>query len=223
MPRLYILSGPDLGRSVEVQDGATLGRAVECSVHLRDASVSRHHARLERSAEGWRIVDTESRNGVRVRGERVTAAALLDGMEFRVGEVDLRFRLAPGEPAKKAELEEIALEEEPVPEAAPSPPPPPPAPIERAAAPLDRTATSIPRPGVPELRGARVLQYHRIADREGFFASDLAQQPLWIRAGAVLLALAVFAAIFFFAFKGTSILKSHAGGSPQEAPGEPGR
>src|SRR5262249_18008291 len=162
MPRLYILSGPDLGRSVDVQDGATLGRAVECSVHLRDASVSRHHARLERSGEGWRIVDTESRNGLHVRGERVAAAALVDGIEFRVGDVDLRFRLAPGEQARKPELAEIALEEEPAPAA-----PPPPAPVPRAPETLDRTATSIPRPGVPEQRGARILQYHRIADRDG--------------------------------------------------------
>jgi hypothetical protein len=208
MPRLYILSGPDLGRSVDVQDGATLGRAVECSVHLRDASVSRHHARLERSAEGWRIVDTESRNGVHLRGERVTSTVLADGVEFRVGDVDLRFRLVPGE------LDEITLEEEPAPAPEPAPPPDP--------LPLDRTATSIPPPGGLEQRGARVLQYHRIQDRDGFFASDLAQQPLWIKAGAVLIALVVFAAIFFFAFKGTSILKSHAVGSA-ESPGDPGR
>lgn len=217
MPRLYILSGPDIGRSVEVQDGAILGRAVECSVHLRDASVSRHHARLERSGEGWRIVDTESRNGVHVRGERVTAAVLEDGAEFRVGDVDLRLRLMPADQARKPELEEIALEEEP------EPANPPPAPIPRAPETLDRTATSMGRPTGLEQRGARVLQYHRIPDREGFFASDLAQQPLWIKAGAVLLALLVFAAIFVFAFKGTSILKSHASSAQAEAPGEPGR
>src|SRR5262249_19010509 len=153
-------------------------------------------------AEGWRIIDTESRNGVHFRGERVTSTVLADGVEFRVGDVDLRFRLVPGELDEKAERDdpdEIALEEESAPALAP---PPAPAAIQRPAETLDRTATSIPRPGGLEQRGARVLQYHRIQDRDGFFASDLAQQPLWIKAGAVLIALVVFAAIFFFAFKG---------------------
>ena len=203
MPRLYILSGPDLGKSVDVADGATVGRAAECAVYLRDPSVSRQHARLERSGDGWRIVDTQSRNGVSVRGARVPAAGLSDGEEFLVGEVHLRFRLGPGDRPVTAELEEISLAEDP-----------PPAPV--PATPLERTATSIPRPGAPELRGPRILQYKRIPDREGFFGSDLAQQPLWIRLGAVLLALALFGAIFLFAFKGTSMLKARTSEIPEE-------
>ena len=48
MPRLYVLSGPDVGRSYAVDDGSVLGRARDCDVALRGASVSRHHARVER-------------------------------------------------------------------------------------------------------------------------------------------------------------------------------
>jgi pSer/pThr/pTyr-binding forkhead associated (FHA) protein len=229
MPRLYILSGADIGKSVDVADGATIGRTPECAVHLRDASVSRHHARIERAAEGWKIVDTQSRNGVSFLGERVAAVALNDGDEFQVGDVHLRFRFSPGEqPAKpevanpdvaKPEMEEISLEEE-EPIAIPAPAP---ARVERVATPLERTVASQPRPGEPEQRGARILQYKKIQDREGFFASDLAQQPLWIKFGAALLALALFGAIFLFAFKGTSFLKSRASAEPAEAPEEPSR
>ncbi len=92
MPRIYALSGPDLGRTFDVVDGATFGRTAECAVTLRDASVSRTHARLEREGARWRVVDTGSRNGLFVGTERVTSIALDDGDEFRLGEVVLRFR-----------------------------------------------------------------------------------------------------------------------------------
>ncbi len=92
MPRIYVLSGPDLGRTFDVTAGATFGRTAECQVILRDASVSRAHARLERGDAGWRIVDAGSRNGLYLRDERVPAADLDDGDEFRLGEVILRFR-----------------------------------------------------------------------------------------------------------------------------------
>lgn len=206
MPKLYVLSGPDLGRTFEVADGVQLGRGAQCAVHLRDASVSREHARIVRDEEGWRVVDTGSRNGLSVAGKRVPSAVLRDGDEFLVGEVLLRFRGEP-QPAE----EEIVLEEDPI-EAAPAPPPPPPAMPERIASDLARTVLAAPRPAAAVTRGRGILQYKKIPDRPGFLASDLAQQPLWIRLGAGLLAIAVFAAIFLFAFKGTALLKKQAAG-----------
>jgi len=92
MPRIYVLSGPDLGRTFDVSAGATFGRTAECQVILRDASVSRAHARLERGESGWRVVDSGSRNGLYLRDARVPTVELSDGDEFRLGEVVLRFR-----------------------------------------------------------------------------------------------------------------------------------
>jgi predicted component of type VI protein secretion system len=228
MPRIYVLSGPDIGRTFDVQDGAKLGRAVHCEVHLRDASVSREHARLVDEGGAWRIVDTGSRNGVSVGGTRQESAALVDGVEFQVGEVLLRFRAdaraapaavpapAPA-PSRSEERDEIVLEEDPL----PAIPAPAPAPVARpAVSELERTVTSAPRPGAAVPRGRGVLQYQRIPDRPGFFASDLAQQPLWIRLGAGLLGLLLFAAIFLVAFRGTSFLKGRASGGPQPVEGE---
>ena len=57
MPVLYVLSGSDVGRTYEVVDGALLGRVSQCDVVLRDSSVSRTHARLERRGEGWVVVE----------------------------------------------------------------------------------------------------------------------------------------------------------------------
>jgi hypothetical protein len=105
MPKLYVLSGHDVGKSFEVGDGALVGRDPECAVRLRDPSVSRRHACLERGESGWSIADTQSRNGVHVRGARVASAPLADGAEFVVGEVLLRFRAdvasAASEPAPR--------------------------------------------------------------------------------------------------------------------------
>ncbi len=255
MARIYILSGPELGRTFEVKDGATIGRAVEAGVQLRDASVSRHHAKLELREGTWRIVDAGSRNGVTLRGQRVTDAALVDGDEFQVGDVMLRFRAAvpPPEPeqpapkvAKEPEPDEITLEEDPV-SALPSPSPtrspsttPSPAASAMSAAPaagahvarslkavsapaatpLERTVANVRRTMQTEDRGKKVLQYNRIPDQSGFFASDLAQYPLWIKVGAIVFALVVSAAIFLVAFKGTSFLKSHTTGTSETATSE---
>jgi len=248
VPRLFILSGPDTGKSVEVADGATLGRATECSVCLHDRSVSRQHARLERTDATWKVVDTQSRNGVTVRGKRVAEAALADGEEFLIGEVLLRFRselrTEPEKPRAEIrqpepklaelELEEIELESAAEPDLEPTISaaqtafaPPPTLPTTSRTEPA---LTGVPvqpagptRPGVTVQRGQGVLQYKRIPDREGFLASDLAQQPLWIRIGAGLLALAVFAAILYFAFKGTTILRERASGNGPEVPAEESR
>jgi hypothetical protein len=53
-----------------------------------------------------------------------------------------------------------------------------------------------------------VLQYQRVADRPGFFHADLAQQPWWLKLALALVAIAVFLALFWLAFRGTSFLKS---------------
>ena len=218
MPKLYVLSGPDLGRTFEVADGAKVGRGVDCAVHLRDVSVSREHARLVRGDDGWRIEDTGSRNGVSVGGRKVPSAVLRDGDEFQVGEILLRFRadLVAVPAAPDVVLpDEIVLEEElPIARRAPAPAPP---------AELVRTVLSAPRPSPVLQRDAGILQYKKIPDRPGFLASDLAQQPLWIRLGAGLLAIALFGAIFLFAFKGTSFLKQKATGDPAEVEDEASR
>src|SRR5438067_10595125 len=92
MPKIFVLSGSDVGKSFDVSAGAVFGRAEECAVRLADPSVSRHHARLEQRDDAFWIVDTGSRNGVRVGDQRVERARIDDGAEFQLGEVLVRFR-----------------------------------------------------------------------------------------------------------------------------------
>ena len=92
MPVLYALSGPDLGRTFDVEDGALIGRVPECEVQLHDVSVSRRHARLERRGEAWALVDQGSRNGITREGRRARELELEDGALFELGKVEFRFR-----------------------------------------------------------------------------------------------------------------------------------
>jgi hypothetical protein len=73
----------------------------------------------------------------------------------------------------------------------------------RRGATTGRAATS--RAAATGERG--VLQYQRVPDREGFFASDLAQQPAWVRFSAALLALCLFAALGYGAWRGVLLLR----------------
>ncbi len=112
MPRLFILSGNDLGQSHEFDGSVSVGRAADVTV--RAPSISRKHAQIELEDDVWYVRDLGSRNGVFVDGERTQRAALHDGAVFRLGEVELRFRaiepaaqtpVAPVVPVQPVELE----------------------------------------------------------------------------------------------------------------------
>jgi hypothetical protein len=49
----------------------SIGRDASCDLAIADATVSRRHAQLERTTDGWLITDLESTNGTRVNGWRV--------------------------------------------------------------------------------------------------------------------------------------------------------
>jgi hypothetical protein len=76
------------------------GRSGDSDVFLDDITVSRRHAELTRTDDGWRIVDVGSLNGTYVNGKRVDSAALSNGDELQIGKFKLVFiqREATAEP-----------------------------------------------------------------------------------------------------------------------------
>jgi FHA domain/Zinc-ribbon containing domain len=79
-------------RVFPLQDGWTrIGRSLSAHVRFDDPTVSRRHALIVRQADGVRVLDDRSLNGVFVNGERVEWRALTDGDEIVVGRYRLQF------------------------------------------------------------------------------------------------------------------------------------
>ena len=66
-----------------------IGRSLAADVRFDDPTVSRRHALIVRQADGVRVLDDRSLNGVFVNGERVEWRTLEDGDEIVVGRYHL--------------------------------------------------------------------------------------------------------------------------------------
>jgi len=85
------LGGGRAGESFPVnRDVMTIGRAPSSDVFLDDITVSREHARLERTPNGLVLTDQGSLNGTYVNRERIESTQLADGDELQIG----KYRLA---------------------------------------------------------------------------------------------------------------------------------
>ena len=77
---------------VSLQEGWTrVGRSLSAHVRLDDPTVSRRHALVYRDADGAKVLDDRSLNGVFRNGERVELAELNDGDTITVGRFNLHF------------------------------------------------------------------------------------------------------------------------------------
>lgn len=79
-------------RVVVPPDGAVLGRSRDCEVVLNDANVSRHHAELRPTRDGWSVRDLGSTNGVKLNGSHIDGRTPLSpGDALELGTSELRF------------------------------------------------------------------------------------------------------------------------------------
>ena len=91
-PKLRILSGRAAGETFHLTDETMLGRDPSNHVQLRDASASRHHARIELRDTHALLKDLGSNNGTFVNGARIEQEKLLEsGDRIRIGRVTLLF------------------------------------------------------------------------------------------------------------------------------------
>ena len=93
-PALVVRSGG--GRAGETfvpeTERTTIGRSPDCEIFLDDVTVSRKHALLVRTPEGFRIEDQGSLNGTFLNRRRIESGELSDGDEVQVGKYRLTFR-----------------------------------------------------------------------------------------------------------------------------------
>jgi predicted nucleic acid-binding Zn-ribbon protein len=76
-----------------------IGRSLAANIRFDDPTVSRRHALLVRAADGMRVLDDRSLNGVFVNGKRVEWSPLEDGDEILVGRHRLHFLVVAEMPA----------------------------------------------------------------------------------------------------------------------------
>lgn len=150
MPRLFVLNGPDLGKIHSFDGSVRLGRTSQCDVIVQGPSISRVHAELSLAGGAWILTDMNSSNGVHLGSVRAKRFELADGDVFRLGKIELRFRV---EDAAVEEAIEFADDSSPEPaSAAPPAPEAPPASTQPSApaTPPSAPESSEPRAAAPE-------------------------------------------------------------------------
>ena len=98
-PRATLTVEEDGTRHTFHLDGAvTIGREPGCEVLLSSPTVSRRHALVAPTGEGWIVRDLGSGNGTFLDARRVDEAPLPDGVAIRFGNVPGWFEEEPGAP-----------------------------------------------------------------------------------------------------------------------------
>ncbi|NDB41513.1 MAG: FHA domain-containing protein [Actinobacteria bacterium] len=76
-------------------DTLKIGRQASCRVVFNDSNVSREHAQLRRTAEGWKILDLGSTNGTKINGLKISEEQLLvNGDDLSFGTSGARFEIS---------------------------------------------------------------------------------------------------------------------------------
>ncbi len=91
-----IAEGPLKGMKFELHSALTnIGRGDHNDIAIRDESISDSHAKLQKRADGWWIVDQGSTNGTYVGGRRVQGEQMIQGApDIRFGGIKMTFRPA---------------------------------------------------------------------------------------------------------------------------------
>lgn len=72
--QLVILTGVAAGTSIPLDESTvTIGRSPDSTLVIVDEYTSTYHAKLQRGADGWTIVDLDSTNGTKLAGVKLTS------------------------------------------------------------------------------------------------------------------------------------------------------
>ena len=92
MPKISVINTP--GAEYDFDESTiTIGRSPDCELSIMQNSVSRKHARLTCTKEGWLLEDLDSHNGLFLHNSRIKSALLKHSTNFRVGDVYIHIEL----------------------------------------------------------------------------------------------------------------------------------
>jgi len=102
---LVVLEGSGSGSEYALESASqTLGRGPGVDIVLHDDALSREHAVIELAADGFRVRDLGSTNGLTVNGRAVAGADLQHGDRIGVGEHTVQFVLVKHDQVETFEL-----------------------------------------------------------------------------------------------------------------------
>ena len=82
-------------RVVLDSDSLKIGRQASCRIVFNDSNVSREHAQMRRSSDGWKVLDLGSTNGTKINGVKIAEEQLLvNGDEISFGTSSARFEIS---------------------------------------------------------------------------------------------------------------------------------
>lgn len=92
MASLFVIKGRDQGKRFELDAPVLgLGRDAKNSIQLHDSEVSRRHAQVLRTADGFSLVDLNSSNGTYVNSQTISKHVLQSGDRVQLGRTMLIF------------------------------------------------------------------------------------------------------------------------------------
>lgn len=82
-------------RIVLETDSLKIGRQATCRIVFNDSNVSREHAQMRRTADGWKLLDLGSTNGTKINGVKISEEQLLvNGDELSFGTSSAKFEIS---------------------------------------------------------------------------------------------------------------------------------
>jgi len=93
--QLIGFAGPVAGMRFDLTADTVIGRGKSSDIVVNSGMLSRAHARLVFLADHWVFQDLGTTNGSFVNGAQVQSCPLADGDLIKLGDAELRFKLAP--------------------------------------------------------------------------------------------------------------------------------
>ena len=119
MARLVMTREGAEPEEVQLGEMTILGRDPSADVVLASEAVSRHHAKLSRTEDGWLLEDLWSRNGTFVDRRRVRRRMLKDGDQIDICEFAIAFHRSPEDEGQRPQQPTMVFGDTPEPEGKP--------------------------------------------------------------------------------------------------------